>query len=92
MTAYDWRKADADFAKAWDAALEAGTDVLEDIALQRAKLQSDTLIIFLLKARRPEKYKERSQIDKRETVDITVTVDDRQRARQWRCFSPSKPG
>jgi hypothetical protein len=37
----------------------AGTDALEDEALRRAKDKSDTLLIFLLKARRPEKYKDR---------------------------------
>jgi len=40
--------------------LETGTDVLEDIALQRAKDKSDTLLIFLLKACRPGKYKDRA--------------------------------
>src|SRR5918994_2077116 len=73
MTAYEWRGADADFARAWDEAIEAGTDLLEDVALRRAfkgttkpvyqkgervgevQEYSDTLMIFLLKARRPEK-------------------------------------
>jgi hypothetical protein len=58
-TAYDWRKADAKFAAAWDVAIEAGTDTLEDSALKRAKESSDTFLIFLLKARRPDKYKDR---------------------------------
>jgi hypothetical protein len=58
-TAYDWRKTDAAFAAAWDDALEAGTDTLEDEAVTRAKDGSDTLLIFLLKARRPDKYKDR---------------------------------
>ena len=58
-TAYDWREADEAFAKAWDDAIEAGTDVLEDEAVRRARDGSDTLLIFMLKARRPKKYKER---------------------------------
>jgi AcrR family transcriptional regulator len=76
-TAYEWRSADADFAKAWDEAIEAGTDVLEDEAVRRAvegtdepvfyqgmvcgavRRYSDTLLIFMLKARRPEKFKDR---------------------------------
>ena len=81
MTAYEWRGADADFARAWDEAIEAGTDLLEDVALRRAQLGSDTLVIFLLKARRPEKFKDRAQIDKTETINVTVTVDDEQRAK-----------
>jgi hypothetical protein len=33
---YAWRNADPEFAKAWDDAIEAGTDILEDEALRRA--------------------------------------------------------
>jgi Bacteriophage Sf6, terminase small subunit-like len=76
-TLYKFRAADVEFAQAWDDALEAGTDELEDEALRRAKdgyeeprfyegqlcghvrKYSDTLLIFLLKARRPEKYSDR---------------------------------
>ena len=57
-TAYDWRDADEELAAEWDDAVETGTDVLEDEAVQRAKNGSDTLLIFMLKARRPEKYKD----------------------------------
>jgi hypothetical protein len=35
-TVYRWRNADPEFAKAWDEAIEAGTDILEDEALRRA--------------------------------------------------------
>jgi hypothetical protein len=57
---YKARGTDAVFAAAWDDAVEIGTDVLEDVAVKRAKDGSDTLLIFMLKARRPEKFKERS--------------------------------
>ncbi|SEL39165.1 hypothetical protein SAMN04515666_103607 [Bosea lupini] len=59
QTVYDWRKRDGEFAAAWDDAIETGTDNLEDEARRRAMSTSDTLMIFMLKARRPEKYKER---------------------------------
>lgn len=36
LTAYRWREADAEFAKAWDDAKRAGLDALEDEALRRA--------------------------------------------------------
>ena len=81
MAAYAWRNADPEFAAAWENALDAGTDVLEDVALKRAQDSSDRLIIFLLKARRPEKFKDRAHIDKAETVNINVTVNDQQRAK-----------
>lgn len=60
-TYYAWRAADPDFAAAADEAIEQGTDFLEDKARDRAIKESDTLLIFLLKARRPEKYRERSE-------------------------------
>ena len=76
-TACEWRAADAAFAALWDAAVEAGTDALEDEARRRAFLgvktpvhyggkkigdirkYSDALLMFMLRARRPETYRER---------------------------------
>lgn len=76
-TVYNWRARDPAFAGAWEAALDLGTDALEDEAVRRAmqgterpvyqgktlvghiRDYSDTLLIFMLKARRPEKYRER---------------------------------
>ena len=78
QTAYDWRRADGQFAEAWEAALDIGTDALEDEAVRRAmqgtdkpvyyqgdecgtvREYSDTLLIFMLKARRPDRFKDRS--------------------------------
>lgn len=87
-TAYEWREKDAAFAAAWDEAVEAGTDALEDEALRRARdgvdepvsyqgeqcglvrKYSDTLLIFMLKARRPEKFKERTSTEHSGSVGI----------------------
>ena len=57
-TVYNHREASAEFRAAWDSALEDAIDVLEATARQRAQASSDTLLIFLLKAHRPEKYRE----------------------------------
>lgn len=75
---YNWRSEGGDFAQRWDAAVELGTDALEDEAVRRAhegvdepvffkgekcgtiRRYSDTLLIFMLKARRPDKFKDRS--------------------------------
>jgi hypothetical protein len=59
QTYYRWRDEDEAFGMAVADAIEEGTDRLEDEAKRRAMKQSDTLIIFLLKARRPDKYKDR---------------------------------
>lgn len=58
-----WIAADEDFRKDYEDALEAGTDVLEDAAFNRAVTKSDALAIFLLKARRPEKYDRGSKLE-----------------------------
>jgi hypothetical protein len=61
---YKWRKDDPDFAVRADEAIEAGTDLLEDVARKRATAAtngSDTLLMFLLKGRRPDKYRDRQE-------------------------------
>jgi hypothetical protein len=75
-TYYRWLKEDPTFAANAEDALEVGTDLLEDEAKRRAVglNGSDTLLIFLLKARRPDKYRERH------TVDVNVQI--RKRAEQ----------
>lgn len=45
-TAYDWRDADAEFGAAWDAAIEQGTDILEDEARRRAYVGTDTPVTY----------------------------------------------
>jgi hypothetical protein len=64
-TIYAWRREeDGEFAKAFDDAQEMACDALEVEARKRAvNGHSDTLLIFLLKGARPEKYKDRAVID-----------------------------
>lgn len=79
MTYYRWRDEDPEFAAAVDEAIEEGTDVLEDIALRRAKKQSDTLVIFLLKARRRDKYGDKSlhEVSGPNGAPLTITLAER---------------
>lgn len=63
QTYYDWREHDPDFAKLADEAMEMGTDALEDEATRQAKRGNTTLIITMLKARRPERFADRKQVD-----------------------------
>jgi len=56
-TAYYWRDKFKTFAKAWDDAKADAVDVLDAEAWKRAtEGQSDRLIMFLLKAHRPDVY------------------------------------
>ncbi len=63
QTAYDWRQRDEDFAVRWADAVEEGTDALEDEAHRRAMETSDSLLMFLLKARRPDKFRDKVAVE-----------------------------
>lgn len=76
-TAYDHRRRDEAFALRWADAVEEGTEALEREAIRRAMEGSDTLLIFLLKARRPNVYRDR------------VSVDQTTRAESMRVSAPS---
>lgn len=88
QTAYKTREEDAGFAMAWEEALDAAADGMEEEAHRRAVVgvlkpifqggkkvgsireYSDTLLIFRLKAVRPEKYRERTDVQHSGTVEI----------------------
>jgi hypothetical protein len=57
---------DPTFAQAWAAAREDALDVLEAEARRRALAGSDGLLMFLLRAHRPERY--------RETLDLHLEL------------------
>jgi hypothetical protein len=59
------------FAEIMDAAHIEAVEGLEATAWQRAKTQSDTLLIFLLKALKPEMYRENIKI----TIEGGVSVE-----------------
>ena len=55
---YEHRSNDPDFAARWAEAVEIGTESLEIEAHKRAMDASDNLLMFLLKSKRPEIYRE----------------------------------
>ena len=57
-TVYKWLKIDKEFAELVEQAEQTVADNLEHEAIRRAYDGSDTLLIFLLKGLRPEKYRE----------------------------------
>lgn len=72
--AYRLRRQNKAFAAAWQTAMAEAVDILDAEARRRALSVSDTLLIFLLKAHRPEMYRER--------IDVRVQIDqERQRVR-----------
>lgn len=56
-----WMK-DEVYRAAFARALEMNTDSLEQVAIERARKSSDLLLIFLLKARKPDIYREQRMI------------------------------
>ena len=50
------------FREACDDAMEMGVDILEAEARRRAMAGSDVLLIFLLKAHRPEKFRDQYHV------------------------------
>ena len=71
--AYETRDKDADFAAAWDAAEQDAVDVLESRAWKRSR-ESDQLLMFLLRAHRPQKYQERTR-NENVTLDLSELND-----------------
>lgn len=61
--AYRCRARSERFAAQWQDAWESGTDALEDEATRRALAGSDVLLMFLLKARRPEKFRDHVRVE-----------------------------
>lgn len=60
VTMYLRRRTDPEFAARWASAQELQTESLEDEAYVRSAW-SDTLLIFMLNARKPDVYRPRSQ-------------------------------
>lgn len=78
-TFYRLRKRDLKFQSMWDEALEAGhqkrADELEAIAEKRARQGDSTLLIFLLKSLRPERFCDRLRLS-RGTERPTLRLED----------------
>jgi hypothetical protein len=71
-TVYRERQRNEDFALAWAEAEEWVTEELEQEAKRRALEGSDTLLIFLLKAKRPLVYRESVKLDHGGKIGVQV--------------------
>lgn len=76
-TAYDHYNLFPDFAAAWDDAKTTAVELLEAKAWQRAETISDTLMIFLLKAHKPEMYREKIEQQLGGQLEIIVKREQR---------------
>lgn len=62
-TVWEWRQADAEFDAAFNALKEKDTETLEHVAKVRATKKSDLLLMFLLKGRKPETYRDSVKLE-----------------------------
>jgi len=86
VTAYRWRDLAEAFAAGWDQALEAGADALEDALTTHAERLTKTpemvdgsnvtAAIFMLKGRRPEKYRENHKHSHEGNVAVSHTATE----------------
>jgi hypothetical protein len=84
---YDERKRNVRFAAAWEQAEEDSIQLLEAEARRRAMSVSDTLLIFLLKSRRPAVYRDNARVELTgaaggpiQTQQVLAGMDDHERA------------
>jgi hypothetical protein len=64
---------DPAYRKAFEGAQEQAVDLLEEEAFRRALEGSDQLLMFLLRAWRPERYQERSTVEHSHTGAVTLS-------------------
>lgn len=76
QNAYVAKKDDPEFAASWNEALDQAMDDLEGSAYARAKESSDVLTIFLLKAHRPQKYRDNIRHEHDGSVVVRVEYAD----------------
>jgi len=74
-TAYKWRKTDTKFAEAWEQATVEVVEKLEASAYQRAMGGDTTLTIFLLKAAKPERYRDQWTIRHDGKIETETEID-----------------
>ena len=72
---YQERDANPEFALAWDEAKDEAVELLEAVCRKRAINGSDILMMFLLKAARPETYRDRQDVNLKGTINQEIIVD-----------------
>lgn len=70
-----WRDEDENFKLDWEDADKAGLHKLEDVARNRAVKKSDALLVTLLKAKDPKKYRENTSVEHSGKVDVSGATE-----------------
>lgn len=75
-TMYYWRNNDKDFAYAMQVAIDCNTEQLEQACFQKAMKGDSLLMMFLLKARKPEVYREKYEV-KIDVEEVNAEIERR---------------
>lgn len=83
-TVYGYQRDNEEFAQQMADAKQQAIETLEAICWDRAKKKSDLLMMFLLKAHRPEMYRERQEIQHSGSVEYVVIAPPKaQGVEEW---------
>jgi hypothetical protein len=103
QTHYEWVRQHPAYAAAFAEAQQLGIEWLEDVAIERAtagERPSDVLLIFLLKAARPDKYRDLQRREDRNDISellkaVLLEMQERHEARDVTpeaAWAPVPPG
>lgn len=79
--AYVQKRLDAGFSEQWEEALEGAISMLEQIGWERALRKSDALLMFFLRAHRPEKYQATARLEHTGPGGGPIQLTDAERQR-----------
>jgi hypothetical protein len=77
--AYKARDASPEFAERWSDAVNKSVDTLEHEVYQRALKEDSQLAMFVLKAFRPERYRETSRLEIDQRLVGVLVVPEKER-------------
>lgn len=72
---YSWLDKDPWYVDQFEHAEQSVVDMLESEAVRRAIAGSDTLLIFLLKGLRPDRYQQRTSVEVKQHTDAGQLVE-----------------
>lgn len=87
QTAYEWRKADPEFAAQWDECVEHALDTIEIRGMNMAQRGSAAMIQFFLKTRRRKVYGDVTRHEIPEGMAGVLIVPGRMKPEDWDGFA-----
>lgn len=76
LTVMDWMKKYPEFKEKFDEIQDLFVDGLEQVAMDRAKSKSDSLLMFLLKAQRRDVYGDKKEVELSAKEGVKLIISD----------------